>query len=228
MLYKSQVLTQASGSVGGLTYSHNKGGMYTRARATPTNPGSAFQSAVRQIMSDLAKRWSNTLTAGQRTAWELYATNVPLINRLGESRSIPGLAMYVRCNTPRIQASLAVVDDGPTDYTLPAFTAPTLVVDEAGQEGNLSYTNTDAWAGEVGGAMLLQMSRPQNPTIQYFKNPYRYSGKVAGAVIPPTSPEAIAVPFPVVEGQKVFAFVRVCRADGRLSEPFRLDTLVTA
>ena len=228
MLFKSQVLTQASGSVGGLTYSHNAGGMYTRARATPTNPGTPFQAAVRQIMGDLAKRWTNVLTPAQRTAWELYAQNVPLINRLGESRSIPGLAMFVRCNTPRLQAALDVVDDGPSTYSLPNFTAPTMVVDEADQEAEMTFTDTDLWATEVGGAMLLQLSRPQNPAIRYFKNPYRFAGLIAGAVIPPTSPEVIAVPFPVVEGQKVFGFVRVCRADGRLSEPFRSDTLVTA
>jgi len=228
MIFKSQVLTQASGSVGGLTYSHNRGGMYTRARATPTNPGSPLQSAIRQIMGDLAKRWSNVLTPGQRVAWTLYADNVPLINKLGEAKSIPGLAMYVRCNTPRVQATLAVVDDGPTLYTLPNFTAPVMTIDEAGQECSLAYTATDAWAIELGGAMLLQLSRPQNPSINYFKNPYRFAGHEAGLVVPPTSPLVVDVPFPVVEGQKIFGFVRVCMADGRLSEPFRADTLVTA
>lgn len=228
MIFKSQILTQASGSIGGITYSHNKGGMYTRARATPTNPGTEQQSQVRQIMGDLAKRWTNTLTGTQRTAWSLYATNVPLINRLGESKSIPGLAMFVRCMTPRVQAGLTIIDDGPTTYSLPNFTAPANVINESDQKANLAYANADLWATEVGGAMLLSMSKPQNAAVIYFKGPYRYKNKVAGAIIPPTSPLETTLPYPVVEGQKVFSFVRVTRADGRLSEPFRLESLVAA
>ena len=38
MLFKSAAFTQASGSVGGLTFAHNRGGMYTRARSIPVNP----------------------------------------------------------------------------------------------------------------------------------------------------------------------------------------------
>ena len=127
-----------------------------------------------------------------------------------------------------VQAGLSVVDAGPTVYTLPNFSAPTMVADESAQEVDLSYTNTDSWAGEVGGAMLLSLGRPQNPSINYFKGPYRYADKVAGAATPPTSPETITPPFPITEGQKVFGFVRVCRADGRLSEPFRLEAVVQA
>ena len=51
MKFTSQVYTQASGSVGGLTYSHNRSGMYTRARSTPTDPASTLQLERRSNFS---------------------------------------------------------------------------------------------------------------------------------------------------------------------------------
>ncbi|KKM06452.1 hypothetical protein LCGC14_1743870, partial [marine sediment metagenome] len=47
MLFKSGLITQGSGSIGGLTASHNRGGMYFRARTIPTNPATSFQTVVR-------------------------------------------------------------------------------------------------------------------------------------------------------------------------------------
>lgn len=230
MKFKSPVYTQASGSIGGITYSHNRGGMYTRGRAVPTNPGSAQQTAIRGFVAALTTAWTDTLTAAQRAAWDTYAENVPLLDALGEPRNVGGLGMYVRSNVPRLQAAEPRVDDGPTTFTLGEFTNPTIVeVDATADEIDVGFTNTDDWANEDDAALLVLCSRPQSPGVNYFKGPYRYAGKVQGdSVTPPTSPASISLPFACVAGQKVFAQFRISRADGRLSLPFRLGgTAVT-
>ena len=94
MLIKSQLITQASGSIGGLVGSHNAGGMYFRARTIPVNPGSAAQIAVRNIVAQLTAAWTADLTAAQRTAWQTYADNVPTTNRLGDSINIPASSAF--------------------------------------------------------------------------------------------------------------------------------------
>jgi hypothetical protein len=227
MLFKSPVYSQASGSIAGIVYSHNRGGLYTRARSVPVNPNTVQQQAVRNAMLTLSTRWQGVLTSAQRTEWETYAINVPLVGPTGDTRNVGGIGMYNRSNVVRVQSGLSVIDPGPVVMSLPTFTIPTLTVAAATDLITVTFTNTDGWAGEVGGAMLVYASRPQSPTINFFKGPYRYAGRINGAVSPPTSPATIALPFPVTVGNRIFLKVEVVRADGRLSSPFRTGVNAT-
>lgn len=227
MKFTSPVYSQASGAIAGLVYSHNHGGMYTRSRATPTNPSSAAQVVVRNAVANLSNFWSQTLTAAQRAAWNVYATNVPLVGPLGSARKVSGIAMYTRSNVPRIQAGLTRVDAGPTTYTLGSFTNPTITVSHTSPEFSVAFTNTDSWATAVGGAMLIYASRPQSAGIGFFNGPYKFAGKIAGAVTPPTSPSTIVSPFPLAAGQQVFFRVEVTQLDGRLSAAFRASAIAS-
>lgn len=230
MKIKSAILTQASGSVGGLTASHNRGGMYFRSRAIPVNPATAAQVAIRNAMSVLATAWQETLTAAQREAWTTYAENVLLPDSLGEPRNVGGVGMYVRSNVPRIQVGLPRVDDGPTTFDQGTFTLPTPTV-TAGSPATLSlvFDNTDAWANEDDAALLVYGSREQAASINFFKGPYRFGGMVEGdGTTAPTSPATPALPFAGTAGNAMFLQVRVTRADGRLSPISRFRTVIAA
>lgn len=223
----------ASGSIGGTTFSRNRGGPYIRTRAVPVNPGTTYQQTVRALVAELTSRWLNTLTAAQRAAWDTYAENVELPNPLGDPRNVGGLAMYVRSNVSRLQASATSyprVDSGPTVFNLGEFSFPDLGnASEAAQTASLVFNNADDWANEDGAGMIVYGSRAMNASVNYFKGPYRYCHKIDGdSVTPPTSPATITWPFPFLEGQKVYAAVRVTRADGRLSSQFRDVTLCIA
>lgn len=226
MLFDSAVITRGSGSLGGLTASRNRGGNYLRARAMPTNPNTPSQQAVRSFMSDLASRWASTLTQDQRDKWDLYALNVPLTGPLGSPRNVGGVGMYMRCNIARLNAgdaTLARIDVAPPIFDLGEYTPPAIVSATAATDTvAFSFDNTDDWANEDLAAMTFAISRPQNPGINFFKGPYRFADLVLGdGATPPTSPVQIVSPFPFEVGQRIFAFVRVTRADGRLSASFR-------
>ena len=221
MKFKSQVYTAVSGSIGGITYSHNKGGLYTRGRATPTNPASPQQVVVRNAVAQLTSRWTAVLTAAQRAAWASYADAVLIPDAFGDPRKIPALSHYVRSNVPRIQSALSIIDAGPTEPTLPTMSDQSFIPDVSSTNVSITFVNTDEWAGEVGGALLVLASRSQVVGITSWKGPYRYAGKISGAVTPPTSPQVIALPFPVVLDQRTFFQTRCVRADGRVSSPFR-------
>ena len=230
MKYKSEVYTQASGSIGGITYSHNRGGLYTRARAIPTNPNSVFQQAIRSAMGNLTSRWNNILTAAQRAAWDYYADQVNLTDKLGDQRNSGGVGMYIRSNVPRIQAALAVVDDGPTNYNVGEYTEPIIgVISSGGGTLSLAFTPADEWANEDGAALLVGISRGVNPSRNYFKGPYRFAGMIEGdAITPPSSPDSLTLPFAVAVDQKVFVKVNISRVDGRYSYTFRGFGVVAA
>lgn len=212
-----------SGSVGGNTFSHNRGGPYVRLRAIPTNPNTVFQQAVRGFMSQLTVLWSTVLTAAQRAQWDAYAEAVPLPNAQGEPRNVGGLGMYIRSNVPRLQALKGRVDDGPTNFTLAAMSNPGLLgASAASGDLTIGFINTDAWANEDDGFLFVYGSRTVNPTRNFFKGPYRFAGTVDGdAVTPPTSPATIGNPFPIVAGLNTHVRIFAATADGRVSSDFR-------
>lgn len=226
MIFTSVILESASGSIGGITASRNRGGPYMRGRAVPTNPNTPQQQAVKSAAAQLASLWRNTLTEAQRTAWDLYSENVPLPNSLGQNRVVGGLAMYIRSNVSRIAsgvAGLIRVDDAPIIFnlgdvgplTVESATAATDIV-------SMAFTDTDEWVDEDAAALLVYTGRAQNPSINYFKGPYRFAGAVEGdSTTPPTTPAAITAAFNIDVDNRTFVFARVSRADGRLSTPFR-------
>lgn len=221
------------GSIGGWTFSRNAGGDYIRNRAIPIQPGSSFQNTVKALMSQLTGLWSTFLDAGQRAAWAAYSEAVHLPNSQGIYRNVGGLAMYVRSNISRLQASATSfprADEGPVEFTLGEYTAPDVTLaSEAAQTVGVAFDNTDAWANEDEAGMLIYLSRAKNAAVNFFKGPYRFAGKIEGdSVTAPTSPATINSPFPFVEGQKLFARVNVTRADGRLGSDFRSGTIAVA
>lgn len=222
MKYTSLILAAASGSVGGLTYSHNKGGQYIRTRVIPVNPATPFQEVIRNGTSFLTNAWVNVLDAEQRAAWETYADNVTVTDRLGAQIKLPALAHYVRSNVPRLQQGLPRVDTAPVIFNLGGFSSPTFTFDQATSILSVAFNITDGWVNEDDAAMLVFTSREQNPTIVFFKGPYRLAGAIAGDLaLPPVSPATLTTPFPAAVGNLIFVRVRVTRVDGRLSEEFR-------
>lgn len=225
MLFTSQILTGASGSIGGLTASRNAGGPYFRARAVPINPNTTLQNDVRATIADLSNRWSNVLTKVERDAWTLYADNVPLTGPLGAERTVSGLAMYVRGNLSRGQAALIRADAAPVIFDTGDFSPVTDVI-IVGQTVTFVFTNTDDWANEDEAAMLVYIGRPQNPGVNYFTGPYQFAGQIDGdGITPPTSPAVITSPFLITVGQKIFARVVVSRIDGRYSNDQKFDAV---
>ena len=223
MKFKSAMVTQASGSIGGMTFSHNRGGLYIRARSIPTDPATVQQVAIRGFVASLASLWNGLLTPLQREAWDLYALGTEMPDALGEPRNIGGLGHYVRSNVPRLQVGLPRIDDGPTFPGLASFTNPSFdTFDAATNSFNVNFTDSDPWAIAVGGAMLVFASRPQNLSINFFKGPYRTTTTpILGAVIPPTTPDTQVAPFAFAADQKVFVYIRVTDQVGKLSAPFR-------
>lgn len=226
MKIKSQTFSQASGSMAGLTASRNKGGMYMRARAVPVNPNTPAQQRVRNAMSQLTSNWSGLLTDVQRAAWATYAANTPIIDTLGNSINLSGNNMYIRGNSPRLQAGLTLISDGPADFGLPTFVPITVIAHAATQHIAVTYDNTDDWANQDDGAMLVYASKPQAITINYFKGPFRLVGSIAGnSVTPPTPPASLAATQAFTLGQKLFVRINVVDDEGRLSSDQIISTI---
>jgi len=221
MKFKSAVITAGSGSVGGLTVSHNSAGMYFRGRSTPTDPSSLQQNLCRNALSFLSNYWLNTLTAGQRTEWDTYAGNVTILDKFGDAIYISGFNHFLRSNTFRKRIGIAVIADGPANFNKGEFTSPQITCSEAAQTVSVAFNAADDWANEDDAWLAVYSSRPQNLSINFFKGPYQLAGYVQGiAAGPAVSPLNATSPFAFTAGQKIFARINVVRADGRLSNSF--------
>lgn len=223
-------VVQMSGSIAGNTFARNRYGNYVRARTKPTNPNTARQQTVRSAMALLTTRWSQTLTALQRAAWNLYGSNVNMLNKLGETIQLSGFNHYIRSNLPLIQIVATPVDDGPVIFELPAAD-PTyaLAASEATQVMTLTYDAAMAWATETGGYLFHYQGQPQNAQRNFFAGPWRLIGRTPGVDgAPPASPDLIGVQFAIAELQHLWVYARIARVDGRISLPFRANIMVAA
>jgi hypothetical protein len=222
------VVSDIRGSIGGTVYSRNGGGAYAKARIKGTDPKTAKQQVVRSIMSGLIGTWA-ALTSTVRGNWGVYAREVPLINRLGDSINISGYNMWCRTKAISELIGVAAPAAAPTVMYL-AEGDPSIAITPDASSSNVSivFDNTLPWAGEVGGYLLCYQGLPQPPTRNSYSGPYLYAAKVSGAATPPTSPQVVALPYTMAAGQKCFMQFRTMRADGRLSSPFRVSGIVQA
>jgi hypothetical protein len=216
---------QRSGSSGGAVYARNRYGAYIRPRSLPVNPNTERQAQVRAVLRNLMIRWNNDLTESQRAAWELYASNVPWLNRLGDEVRLTGASMYLRSGAAAAEAGLPPYDNAPANFSLgesPVLGAAT--ADASADTLTIAYDNTEGWATAVGGALLIYMGAPQNISRSFFRTPFKQAGFVLGAATPPTSPfVASPAPFPIGLNQRIFVDARALYPDGRLSERVRID-----
>jgi len=208
----------ASGSVGGCTYSRNRYGAYIRNRSVPVNPGSDQQNEVRSFLSVLVAAWTSVLTEAQREAWRTWAANTPQIDSLGQAYTMTGQNAYIKANALQLLIGQTRIDTAPSVFAGAALTTPVAIsATDATQVLSVGYTNTDQWAGEVGGALLVFTGRPQNASKLYFKGPYRFAGFIAGESPAPASPDPITPAFPFEVDQRVPVKFRAINADGRIS-----------
>lgn len=232
MLFVPTIGAKLSGKIGGIVASHNRGGAYFRLAVVPTNPNTLFQQAVRTAVAALTAAWQDTLTQPERDAWQVYADNVEVVNRIGEKVNISGIAHFIRSNVARLQNGLVSILAAPTRFNLGQFAKGNAnAASQAAQSIDIVFGATipvDPWISEAGSFMLAYVSPPQNSGIKFYKGPYRLAGSLQGDPIPPVSPFVVTAPFSITDGTRVFVRTVVVYADGRATTPILTNALVAA
>lgn len=223
-------VVQISGSIAGNTFARNRSGNYVRARTKPVNPKTAGQQACRAAIAFLVDYWANTLTAVQRTAWNLYASSVAMQNKLGETIYLTGFNHFIRSNSVMARFGGTPIAAGPVVFELPAQDPQfAITISAAAQQVSVTYDDGMDWADENGAFMYFYVGKPQNPQRNFFNGPWKYLGGVAGVNGAPPAPPQLYVPdYVCAEGQHLWCYARIFRADGRISQPMYDDCFVAA
>lgn len=217
MKFKSALVTQVSGSIGGATYARNSSGMYIRARSMPVQPNTAAQQIVKAAISDASGRWKGSDTAFVDN-WNNYAAAVDWKNTLGDTIKLTGRAHYLRGAVAMLRAGIALPADYPTELYLPNNYVITVAGAIATQKVQITFTNTADWANETGAYMLVYQSMPKPPGRNFYNGPFLYCNKIAGnGSTPPTSPQSLDSVYELSPDNVVFVKTRIVRKDGRLS-----------
>lgn len=236
MKFTSPVYSTASGSIAGITYSHNRYGMYTRARTYPVDPASVRQVEMRALFATMVTAWLDTLTAVQRTAWNTWAANTPITGKDGMPINITGQNAYIRFNTARLQSDDARVDAAPIIFNNgnPVSGIHMTVAGTPNAYGlNVGDTALSVTLEVNGGAsddgkVAFYQSIPVNATRNFFKGPYQLCS-LASIAAAETEKDISSLYTALLSdnGVPVADQVRGIRArviydDGRLSEAFRI------
>jgi hypothetical protein len=222
-------IVDARGSMAGNVFSRNRYGAYVRARTTPVNPQSGRQSAIRAIVSLVSAAWLGTLSQANRDAWGVFASNVPATNKLGEVINLSGFNQFVRSNVANLNVGGSLISAGPVIFTLPGEdTSYATAVDAGTGKITVTFDDTRDWCDEDDAYLIVQAGIPVNASVEFFDGPWRHAGSIEGdSVAAPTSPDAtIDYPYEIADDQKVFTRAKIMRADGRISDWFRDDSIV--
>jgi len=222
-------IIQASGSIAGVVHARNRFGNYIRPRTKPVNPKSDRQSAARSKVQMLSAYWSGSnMSSEERGKWATYAAAIARKNRLGETIYITGFNEFIAGNAARMAVGGLVIEPGPTELVLPGADVTIAMTADAGtQLLTVAFDDAQDWCGEDGGFLSISMGQPQGITRNFFGGPYRIAGGIVGDTGSPiTSPQTIVAPFTLVTGQKIFAFARIIRADGRTSNPMNFPSVI--
>jgi hypothetical protein len=140
-------ITQASGRVGGTVFSHNRGGMYMRAGVIPKKVTSAAALNQKSILSSVTRDWAGESDAARLT-WQHYTVENPVVNRIGQKKTLSGHQAYVGLNSRLLRA-------GDSTISTPPVIAPPAAITISSFSVNVGLTTAEiAFAASPLGANI--------------------------------------------------------------------------
>jgi hypothetical protein len=179
-----QGASEKRGSEGGVVYSRNRFGAYTRPRVSPVQPRTDYQLDMRAKLQTVSAAW-RSLTAAQRAAWNELAQQVILTDSLGTPYHPTGHQLFTSCNVNLLLDGGDIEPNPPG--TVPNVPTPLNVTVTATTGQNPALTV--AWTGGNAAYDAFIYATPTIGLGRKFIRPseLRFLGKASGAGTPATS-----------------------------------------
>lgn len=207
------VVGDARGSVGAITYSRNTAGAYTRQRVSPVQPRTPRQLQVRAAFSSATQGW-NALTDEQRLAWAAFAESHPVLDVFNNPVILSGIAFYTRVTINLTTAGLALLTDPPGNFNALDVGTISINPDSAGQTMTFSYEDQDPVP--AGSALVFEATPGVSPGRTQVGNLFRVVTVLAAAVVSPFGVGALYIDKfgTIIEDSKIFARAYLITANG--------------
>lgn len=225
MLYLSPLVSAASGRLGSLIASRNRGGAYFRTMGNPNpSPETLPQLWQRTALGVVHDVWSG-LSESERRGWGEFAAGMKRVNRLGRRRPVSGYAEFVRANVMRARLieqwaiDLGWIVAAPTSQRVNAAFGVSSCGLASGPVLRLGLVSpSPSWADDANAFALFWVSPGKSVTVNFYRSPMILSGIVQGGE-PFPSVVDVAVPAGATSGKAVFVKTVSFGSDGSVSAP---------
>lgn len=104
------------GALNGTVFSRNRAGAYVRAKVSPCQPITQWNSAARAMFKAVSQRWPGALSDSQRAAWNAFAALHTYTDVFGDALVLSGIAIYMAINRSLRQVAADWIDDPPATF----------------------------------------------------------------------------------------------------------------
>ena len=160
------MVSQASGRIGGTIFSRNRGGAYVRNGSIPSTVTTRAAQNVKAIIAAQSQDWAG-LDEEIREQWREWATQNPVINRLGQSRTLSGHQAFVQINARLVYGGFAALESPPVGAAPAPFMLNDITFTDAPLALTVGYTPTPAPAGV---AVQCFAYLADSPGVAYVRN----------------------------------------------------------
>lgn len=160
------MVSQASGRIGGTIFSRNRGGAYVRNGSIPTTVTTPFAQLIKSVTAAQSQAWAG-LDAAVQEQWREWATQNPVINRLGQSRTLSGHQAFVQINGRLVYAGFTALASPPIGEAPAPFVPGTVTFVDAPLSLKVAFTPTPA---PTGVAVQCYAFLANSPGVSYVRN----------------------------------------------------------
>lgn len=175
MKFLSQTMTQGRGSIGGVTFMANQWHqLVARARTSPVNPNTLYQTMIRSCFSGAEGLWEQE-TPASISAWEDYAATCKKGGPLGDYY-LTGRLLYLRNITIALyldSRGLAITDILTTPPVIPGWLDMQQVTVGPPIAPGTGFSVTIQNPAPETAFVYVFRSGPFNPTRTRYKGPWR-------------------------------------------------------
>lgn len=165
MKFISPLVSDARASLGGATFSKNRGGNYVRAKVAPVQPRTVAQQNARSNLATISGAWKS-LTQNQIAGWNSLASGVTLSDSLGNSYSPSGAQLFVGNNRNLSDIDQTIIDTAPPSAPDFEDISPLVLTITAGTP---AFTIAPTiGAAPTGNSFLVRATAQLSPGISYI------------------------------------------------------------
>lgn len=175
------MVSQASGRIGGTIFSRNRGGAYVRNGSIPTTVTTPAAQLIKYVTAIVSQAWAG-LDAEVQEQWREWATQNPVINRLGQSRTLSGHQAFVQINARLVYAGSEALDSPPIGAAPAPFEPGVVTFEKAPLSLTVAFTPTPAPANVV---VQCYAYLANSPGVSYVRNRLALVTTSAAAAVTP-------------------------------------------
>lgn len=169
------MMVDASGKLGGQVFSKNRGGAYIRTKATPLNPQTTAQMAIRGIFASISSAWSG-LQETSRQSFNNLVSSYARTDIFGDLRNPSGKNLFQRLNQNLVISGQAQITECSQPSEVPFANLSDVTLNDAFPEISLTYTGNT-----TGSKVVIWATPPLSAGTSFVKNKLRQIAVINGA-----------------------------------------------